>query len=127
MTELVSQELVRSWIAEFIECDRKPAPSGGRADKAVNSLCKTQPLLALETIRAISEQTSAPEVLAVLAAGPLENVLVRHGSKVLDCVVAHARESAGFRELLGGVWSGRISEDVRERLEKALAGLGASS
>lgn len=127
MTRTVSQEIIRGWITEFTGCDSKPIPSGGKADRELSSLCKSEPLLALDAIRAISEQTSAPEVLAVLAAGPLENVLVRHGSAVLDNVIAHAHASAEFRELLGGLWGGRISDDVWRRLEEAVGNLGPSN
>lgn len=52
--------------------------------------------------------------LASLAAGPLEDVLVQHGTSVLDRVRRLAAENPQFAELLAGVWpSDEMPEGVR--------------
>lgn len=121
MDQGVSQELVRGWIAEFADCDVKPMTPGGKAYRELNHLCEVQPQDALNAIRAISEGTTSVEVLSVLAAGPLENLLVQHGPMIVDQVIEQAQASERFRELLGGMWSGRVAADVWNRLKGVLS------
>jgi hypothetical protein len=54
----------------------------------------------------------------VLAAGPLENLLVYNGEVSVDDIELLARRSTSFRLLLNGVWSPSISSSVLARLEK---------
>jgi hypothetical protein len=56
-------------------------------------------------------------IMEVLAAGPLENLLVMHGTMVIDEVAERAKSSPAFSELLGGVWSAGMDAKVTERLE----------
>jgi hypothetical protein len=42
--------------------------------------------------------------LANLAAGPLEDLINRHGNEFIDRIEQEARVNAKFRELLCGVW-----------------------
>jgi hypothetical protein len=59
------------------------------------------------------------EQLALLAAGPMENVLVWHGASFLDRVETEARNDARFNYLLGGVWRNEMTEEVWVRVQKA--------
>jgi len=52
------------------------------------------------------------KVISVLAAGPLEDLLVGHGEKYIDEIETLARQDPSFRNLLRGVWQSRISEEV---------------
>lgn len=54
----------------------------------------------------------------VLAAGPLENLLERHGAGMIDEIDVLARRSPSFRRLLNGVWTSRMDSAVVERLAK---------
>jgi hypothetical protein len=56
----------------------------------------------------------------VLAAGPLENLLTRHGPAMVDEIDVLARRSPTFRLLLNGVWTSRVDSAVVERLAKYL-------
>jgi hypothetical protein len=55
----------------------------------------------------------------VLAAGPLEDLLVHHGPAVIDRVEQLARDDSRFNLLLGGVWPSTVAADVWARVEKA--------
>jgi hypothetical protein len=55
---------------------------------------------------------------AVLAAGPLEDLLAYHGSEFIDRVETEARRNPRFRDLLGGVWRNTITDDIWARVEK---------
>ncbi len=54
-----------------------------------------------------------------LAAGPLEDLLVRHGADFIDKVELEAQRSIFFRSLLGGVWKNAIQVDVWKRVQAA--------
>ena len=56
------------------------------------------------------------DVIAVLAAGPLEDLLVRHGPEFIDRVEQQSRQDAAFRHLLGGVWPSSIPWAVWQRI-----------
>jgi hypothetical protein len=60
-------------------------------------------------------------VLANLGAGPLEDLLARHGSEFIEQFETLARQDAEFRRLLGVVWQNNIADDLWLR-SKAVAG-----
>ena len=57
--------------------------------------------------------------LANLAAGPLEDLLVKHGVKVIDRIEQYSVVNPKFKELLSGVWKSEIQEDIWRRIEEA--------
>ncbi|MBD9435242.1 hypothetical protein IB223_03965 [Pseudoxanthomonas sp. PXM03] len=77
-------------------------------------LCLDAILLVLPRI----PSDSADRHFQVLAAGPLEDLLVHHGQAMIDEIDVLARRSPSFRMLLNGVWTSRIDSAVVERLAK---------
>jgi hypothetical protein len=67
-------------------------------------------------ILTILQQTDDAEVLAVLAAGPLEDYLAKCGDQVIESVEARAASDRKFKHLLGGVWKNSITDEVWERV-----------
>jgi len=57
------------------------------------------------------------KVVAVLAAGPVEDLLAKHGGEFIDRVVELARKDPKFNYVLGGVWRSSIADDVWERVQ----------
>lgn len=109
----------RAWAAETRGIGQAPDHSD-YAFWAVDELidiCGSDPDLCWATILAILKVDSTEAIMASLAAGPLEYLLVRHGNEVIDRVEARARDDAAFRRLLGGVWNHTISNDVWARIE----------
>jgi hypothetical protein len=51
-----------------------------------------------------------------LSAGPLEELLTKHGGTVIDRVEVMAKEDPTFAFLLGGVWRNEIAEAVWSRV-----------
>ncbi|GAB3029269.1 hypothetical protein GCM10027285_09620 [Oleiagrimonas citrea] len=87
------------------------------------TLPREEPKRCLEVILEILERidTSSPnDLLAVLAAGPLEDLLVMNGPAVIDEIETLARQRPPFRRLLNGVWYRRCEPDIRARLAKYL-------
>lgn len=88
------------WAIDDFMIDHKPAEDCWRA------------------ILEILKRAPPGEVLAVLAAGPLEDLINYHGPEFIDRIEVQARSDRAFRELLGGVWMSSTAE-VWARLEKA--------
>ncbi|MET0157472.1 MAG: DUF6869 domain-containing protein [Methyloceanibacter sp.] len=87
-----------------------------------NELVNNDPLKALELVKAILEIEANPNVLGLLAAGMLEDLIPSQDGPVVDAVVAEAARNPRFRHLLGGVWFYSMSPEVTEKLEKARGG-----
>ena len=53
----------------------------------------------------------------VLAAGPVEDLLAKHGDTFIERVEAEARRDPQFAKLLGGVWKSTMSDAIWDRLQ----------
>jgi uncharacterized protein DUF6869 len=84
-----------------------------------SDLVSNDPLAALELVKAILAIEENQNVLGLLAAGLLEDLLPDEDGPVIDAVVAEAERDLRFRNLLCGVWFYGMSPEVTERLEKA--------
>ncbi len=114
--------LAEAWIKGHLPAaSRREREHYDWAAERLNALASDQPETALAAIWAICERADDERVLANLAAGPLEDLLVRHGPAVVAAVEARARAEAKVRKLLGAVWRNAIAEPVWLRLRR-LAG-----
>jgi len=84
-----------------------------------SDLVSNDPLGALDLVKAILAIEDDPNVLGLLAAGLLEDLIPEQDGPVIDAVVAEAERNQRFRHLLGGVWFYGMSPQVAERLTKA--------
>ena len=58
------------------------------------------------------------QVMQVLAAGALEDLITHHGPEFIERIELEARRNSAFRHLLGGVWRSSTPE-VWTRVEQA--------
>lgn len=70
-------------------------------------------------ILATYDRNISDRVISVLAAGPLEDLLVKHGPLFIERVEQLARQDEKFNSLLGGVWQNTMSEEVWTRVQAA--------
>jgi hypothetical protein len=83
----------------------------------LDELVKDSPQDAWDVIMAIQELDSSDGILANLAAGPLEDLLCKHGEDFIDKVEVRARQDKVFLYLLTGVWRrDSMAKNVAERL-----------
>ena len=68
------------------------------------------------TILEILVRNPPRQVLRVLAAGPLEDLIHHVGPEFIDRIELQARRNPAFRQLLGGVWA-CSTPDVWARVE----------
>jgi uncharacterized protein DUF6869 len=91
------------------------------ASTRVSELSRTDPTAALDVILEIQRRSPPARVLANLAAGPLEDLLVYKGPEVIDQIETLAEVEPAFRSLLAGVWRNRIREDIWNRVQALIA------
>ena len=87
----------------------------------LNALVRDEPELAWQVAEAIRQLDISDQILANLAAGPIEDLLALHGEEFIDRVEALAQQDAVFKKMLGAVWRNDISDSVWRRL-RAVAG-----
>src|SRR5215217_501384 len=72
-------------------------------DVTMYPACIDEPEAVWQAIIRLSREALTDQQTATLAAGPLEELLARHGSAYIERVETEARQRPKFRHLLGGV------------------------
>ncbi len=116
-------ELATAWV---VNCQRaiehgsesEQAQDTFWAYQALDQLCVTNPDRALDIILLIVESRPERRVLDNLAAGPLEDLLVRNGAHVLPRVERLVATHDDFKWLIGGVWTERIPVELRSKVDQ---------
>jgi hypothetical protein len=110
--------VVRDWIA--LQHAEEGSPEYERlldAHDLVSDLVEESPdvgwLFVLEVLR-IDSSTAVRETLS---AGPLEDLLARHGAQMIERVEREAQSNPQFASLLGGVWKNAMPDHVWERVQ----------
>lgn len=116
------EQIASAWLdncrdAIALGSDSKEAEASFWAYSELDRLCSSDPSRALEIIRLILALKPEERVVYNLAAGPLEDLLTRHGAQVIDQVGNLADRDEEFLALLGGVWSERMSPEVQSRIQ----------
>jgi hypothetical protein len=114
------EKLADGWIA------LQRAPKQERDDlfwafETLDALLDGDPESAWRVIDLIWRRDQSDFMLAHLAAGPVEDMLVRHGAAFIERIYETARKEPVFRKMLGAVWRNSITEPVWQRL-KQIAG-----
>lgn len=81
------------------------------------NLCEDFPEDTLNVIKAILKTNDSMEIIGPLAAGPLEDLIAKHGSILIDDIEREARACPKFNKTLGGVWKSNTDEAVWKRIE----------
>ena len=76
-----------------------------------------RPELLLDLVLEVLELKPSKEVLEILSAGPLEDYLGKLGEQAIGRVEALAISNPAFASLLGGVWQGRMTDDIWSRVQ----------
>jgi len=119
MEEVELQKVVDAWIATAI-------PEPGTPEWEDNWLAASEvtewkftgesDLLWRFVVAACGRELS-DQVRAILAAGPLEDLLSAFGSDYIERVEELAAKDARFNLLLGGVWRSDMADDVWARVQ----------
>jgi hypothetical protein len=113
------QVLVAAWIALHHAKAKSPEyDKNFWAFTALSDLCETNPDSCWELIEEIRSSDGSDVILANLAAGPLEDLLVYHGGRFIERIEELARNDGQYRKLLGAMWQNEIPDDVWERVKR---------
>lgn len=108
----MSPDLAEKWIAYH----STKQDSLFWAFEELCTLCNEEPELAWETILRIFNLSSDPEILANLAAGPLEDILHNHGHEFIERFEIYTRQNPSFVPVARGVWISGAPKEIRERV-----------
>lgn len=114
------QALAEAWLRCNAGKPNEKNPESWASDRMMD-LIFGEPETAWQVIDLIWRLDHSDKVLADLAAGPVEDLLARHGEAFIDRITLLARREPTFRKLLGAVWRNSITEPVWEKL-KSIAG-----
>ena len=110
-------DLVTGWI------DLQTAPEGSAEYKEsfwssmlLDDLVDNFPEEAFDVVLEIMKSDRSIPIVGAIAAGPIEDLLVRHGSMIITKVEQHAKASPEFASMLGGVWKRDMDDSIWERL-----------
>jgi hypothetical protein len=106
-------DVVEDWLEKSSRADGKAT---------MYDVVYDDPEVAWPAILQILEQELTEEQIAVLAAGPLEDLLALHGPEFIDRAESEAARNPRFNHLLGGVWRSRMLQEIWERVEKVRKG-----
>lgn len=120
------EEIAEAWLTNCRDAiqlgsDSDEATATFWAYSELDRLCSTDSDRALEIIRLIAKEKPEDRVIYNLAAGPLEDLLVRHGVRVIDRIERLAHEDASFLFLVSGVWPERMPPTVQPRIHSLIA------
>ena len=104
MTEPAVSDVVKEWFD---------------GEHTMFDVVQDTPEVAWLAILQILERDLTEEQTAVLAAGPLEDLLAQHGSQFIERIEHEAQRSPRFNHLLGGVWRHEMPLEIWERVQKA--------
>jgi hypothetical protein len=115
-----SEDLVSTFI-RFAEAEKDSAvyEESFWAYDELSSMGLDRPLEALSVILAVLSRSPGPKAIELLAAGPLEDLLVENCPLVIDEIERRAESDSNVAMLLGGVWQSEMNLDVWKRIEKA--------
>jgi len=122
-TRRTIQDLAQAYCEKYSTLERANDMTDFRLFEETSDLVKNDPDAALVFILKALAEKPGEFALVNLAAGPLEDLLVFHGEKVIAKVEEEARGNSDFDDLLGGVWLGRMNASVAERVARVRSGV----
>jgi hypothetical protein len=81
----------------------------------VDSLVRLSPSEAWEVTRILVNTAPSDEAIAYVAAGPLEDLLKKHGPLIIDCIENECQRNERLQLALSGVWGLDRSNPVFDR------------
>ncbi len=115
---MIDENFISEWIKHQEETyDDEEAELHWTDDYLINLMLRGKiEELWLFVLRAYKKDLSK-EVIGILAAGALEDVLATKGEKYIGRVEFLASNDAKFKYLLGGVWQNAMSDEVWSRVQ----------
>ena len=118
MTTADISTLADSWIAYWLQPESSPEQEAlSWVTDQEYELVRNCPDEAWFLILEILRRNNSSQIVELLAAGPLEDLLAHHGERMIASVETEAKGNPEFARLLGGVWKNAMSEEVWSRVQ----------
>ena len=111
--------LVEAWIRVMLKEDSDEHDPDFWAYCDLDRMIDDEPELAWPIILEILRRNQSTAILEVLSAGPVEDILARHGEAFIERVEHEAKINEDFATLLGGVWQNTMSDEIYARVQRA--------
>ena len=120
----MTREEIAAWATAYIEAQMLPKipcdhPLWWAIERFMLVDTTTSPEDCWVAILEILSRSPPQEVIAVLAAGALEDLIANHGADFIERIETESRRNPAFRQLLGGVWQNRTPLEIWPRIKKA--------
>ena len=121
MNEREMNRIVDAWIAGQDAEDGTPADEANwwAFSQVMDWVLKGEADLLWQFILTTYKRDLSDRVIAALAAGPLEDLLAKHGQNYIDQVEQLAGRDERFNRLLGGVWRNSMTDAIWDRVQSA--------
>jgi hypothetical protein len=120
----LSPEEIDAWARAYVQAQQDPDllktddhPLWWAVDEFMDEHTEAEAEDCWNAILRILELDPPDEVMGMLAAGPLEDLIGYHGQRFIDRIEEQSRRSSKFRYLLGGVWKGGSIPEIWVRVE----------
>ena len=112
------EDLIKGWIDRYVtEIANDGHWPGSLLDEIVTDYPEEGWIIIIELMDRTQQGSKSD---GVLAAGALEDLLVRHGAQFIERIEEKALQSERFRYLLSGVWRNSIPDDIWSRVHTAV-------
>ena len=113
--EALAEGWIGYWLAPYNSPER--AAYDWVTDQVYDLTYEEDPELLWQLVLAVHRRDRSIQIMQVLSAGPLEDLLARHGERFIVLVEVEARRDPTFASLLGGVWKNAMSDAIWERVQ----------
>jgi hypothetical protein len=121
MTKDIS-ELAEGWLRlQYSKIDTAEYASNFWAEGDMWKLKEIHPEMCWEAIVAIIRTDSSDFILGNLAAGPVEELLARHGPRLIERITSDSKRNQQIPKMLKSVWRNDIDQETWSKIAQ-LAG-----
>ena len=118
MDEAQLDKIVTAWIAaEQAKRGPEHATNWWAVSEVMNWTLDGEADRLWQFILEVYKRDLPDNVIGVLAAGPLEDLLAKRGVDFIDRIEELARKDPKFNYLLGGVWRNSMTDEVWQRVQ----------
>ncbi|HHL31133.1 MAG TPA: hypothetical protein ENJ41_01015 [Oceanospirillales bacterium] len=117
--KIKTDELSKEWIEAYTNEESNDVDLHWAIEYVIELAYKSNYDELWKFIKHTYQQDILQKIISILAAGPMEDLLLKAGEQYIDDIKELARKYPKFNYLLGGVWQNYISADVWMRVLKA--------
>ena len=115
MPRMSDAVFVEEWFLEW----RPDPPVFGRASRLLSKLIDQRPQEAWGRIKSLVAGAGTGKDLNYVGAGPLEDLLCKHGGEVISWVEECTRADPRMKQCVGSVWApGRMQAEIHARVQR---------